>query len=367
MPDLALIDVRKKFGYVVALKDVDLHVADGEYAVVLGSTGAGKTTLLRVASGILQPDAGEVQIDGKTVNHVPPEDREVGYFPQSYALFPHMTVQENVEYGLRARGESREEASERVFEVLELVGLARRARSLPSELSGGMQQRVALARAIAPGFKILLLDEPLGALDAILRIELRHELRLLARRLGATVLHVTHDQEEALFLADRLVVMRRGVIEQVGHPREVYDRPDSIFVGNFVGEMNFIEGIVTAGANGSSVFESKGLALTMPHGQSVEGRQAVLAVRPENARLNLTDRRGENVLRARVISTTFSGGVYRVRVLLPGDRGFTAKTPHVPGFRAPSPDEEIYVQLHPSDLLVYPYPPQGLLKALAYE
>lgn len=367
MPDLAFVNVRKKFGTVVALKDLDLHVADGEYAVVLGSTGAGKTTLLRVAAGILEPDAGEVQIDGNTVNDVPPEDREVGYFPQGYALFPHMTVQQNVEYGLRARGESRKEASERALEILQLVGLARRAQSLPSELSGGMQQRVALARAIAPGFKILLLDEPLGALDAILRIELRHELRLLARRLGATVLHVTHDQEEALFLADKLVVMRKGVIMQVGDPREVYDRPDSIFVGNFVGEMNFLEGIVTAGANGSSVFESKALALTLPDGEWVEGRQVVLAVRPEDVRLGLTDRHGENVLRARVVSTTFSGGVYRVRALLPGDRGLTAKTPHVPGFKAPGPDEEVDVQLHPSELLVYPYPPQGLLKALEYE
>jgi len=367
MPDLAFVDVRKKFGNVVALRDVDLHVVDGEYAVVLGSTGAGKTTLLRVAAGILDPDAGEVQIDGETVNHVPPEDREVGYFPQSYALFPHMTVQENVEYGLRARGESREEALERALEVLQLVGLAARAQSLPSELSGGMQQRVALARAIAPGFKILLFDEPLGALDAILRIELRHELRLLARRLGATVLHVTHDQEEALFVADKLVVMRKGVIMQVGDPQEVYDQPDSIFVGNFVGEMNFLEGMATADANGSGVFESKALTLKLPDGRWVEGRQVVLAVRPEDVRLGLTAARGDNVLRARVVSTTFSGGVYRVRVLLPGDRTLTVKTPHVPGFRPPESGEEIDVQLHPSKLLVYPYPPQGLLKALEYD
>jgi len=367
MPDLAFINIRKKFGDVVALKDLDLHVADREYAVVLGSTGAGKTTLLRVAAGILEPDAGEVQIDGKTVNRVPPEDREVGYFPQGYALFPHMTVQENVEYGLRARGQSRDEASERALEVLEMVGLARRAQSLPAELSGGMQQRAALARAIAPGFKILLLDEPLGALDAILRIELRYELRLLAQRLGATVLHVTHDQEEATFLADKLVVMRRGAIEQVGGPREVYDRPDSIFVGNFVGEMNFIEGVVTAGANDLSVFESKGLVLTLPQGRWVEGRQVVLAVRPENVRLGVADRHEENVFQAKIISTTFSGGVHRVRVLLPGDHALTAKIPHIPGREAPSPDEEIDVHVRPSDLLVYPYPPQGLLKALEYE
>jgi len=367
MPNLAFINVRKKFGNVVALKDLDLHVADGEYTVVLGSTGAGKTTLLRVAAGIVQPDAGEVQIDGKTVNHVPPENREVGYFPQSYALFPHMTVQQNVEYGLRVRGEGGKEASKRALEVLKLVGLVSRAQSLPSELSGGMQQRVALARVIAPGFKILLLDEPLGALDAILRIELRYELRVLAQRLGATVLHVTHDQEEALFLADKLVVMRRGVIEQVGDPRQVYDRPDSIFVGNFVGEMNFLEGIVRAGANGLGVFQSKGLTLTLPHGQSVEGRQAVLAIRPENVRLGVKDRRGENVLRATVVSTTFSGGVYRVRVLLPDDRGLTAKSPHIPGCTAPCAGEEIDVQLPSSDVLVYPYPAQGLLKALEYE
>jgi spermidine/putrescine transport system ATP-binding protein len=227
--------VTKRFDEITALDGVNLSIEDGEYVCVLGPTGAGKTTLLRIMAGLLKSDEGEIYIDGKRVNDLPPEARDTVYMYQQYALFPHMTVWQNVSYGPEIKDWDGEKVEQLTTEILEMVRLAERRDAYPHELSGGMQQRVALSRGIASGARILLLDEPLGALDARLRVDLRAQLKQLVKDQGLTAVHVTHDQEEALMTADRVVVLRNGRVEQIGTPHEVYSRPQSIFVASFVG------------------------------------------------------------------------------------------------------------------------------------
>ncbi|UCC33392.1 MAG: ABC transporter ATP-binding protein, partial [Candidatus Bathyarchaeota archaeon] len=235
MSIIKLVNVTKKFGEITALKQIDLSIEDGEYVCVLGQTGAGKTTLLRTIAGLAEPDEGEIYIEGKLVNRVPPERRNTVYMFQHFALFPHMNVWENVSFGPSIRNWDSREVRTVSSEILEMVRLSERRDAFPNELSGGMQQRVALARGIASGARILLLDEPLGALDARLRVDLRRQLRRLVKDQKLTAVHVTHDQEEALMTADRIVVLRKGKIEQVGTPHEVYSKPASIFAASFVG------------------------------------------------------------------------------------------------------------------------------------
>ncbi|MGQ9479042.1 MAG: ABC transporter ATP-binding protein [Thermoproteota archaeon] len=244
MPKVVLEDVSKRFGNIVALDNVRIFFEDGEYSCILGPTGSGKTTLLKIVAGLVKPDTGSVYIDGERVNEVPPEKRNAVYMHQSYALFPHMTVGQNILFGLIARGFDLDTAMRRVMEVLEIVRLGKWADAYPKELSGGMQQRVALARCLATGAKILLLDEPLGSLDARLRLEVRKELARIAEELNLTVIHVTHDQSEAMALAQRIVILRNGRIIQAGSPEEVYFNPNSIFSAYFVGESIFLEGVI---------------------------------------------------------------------------------------------------------------------------
>ena len=244
MVSLRVEGLRKTFPGIVALDHVDLRLRESEYVVILGPTGSGKTTLLRTIAGLARQDAGHVYFDDQLVDALPPFERGVAYLPQTYSLFGHLTVRENIEFGPTVQDwePRRREAIAR--EMLDLVHLSERAGSFPAELSGGMQQRVALARALGTQARLLLLDEPLRALDARLRIELRQELRSLAKGVGITTLHVTHDQEEAISIADRIAVLRRGRVVQVGTPREVYESPESPFVANFVGEANFFEGVL---------------------------------------------------------------------------------------------------------------------------
>jgi len=248
-PYLAVERVTKRFGSFVALDDVSLTVGRGEFVCFLGPSGCGKTTLLRAIAGLDPQDEGRIIQAGRDISALPPGARDFGIVFQSYALFPNMTVSANVGYGLVSLGRRRQEIEARVRELLALVGLADQARKYPAQLSGGQQQRVALARAIAMDPGLLLLDEPLSALDALVRAHLREEIKALQRRLGITTIMVTHDQEEALSIADRVVVMNRGRIEQVGTPDAVYRHPDSLFVAGFVGRMNSLPGVVTdAGA-----------------------------------------------------------------------------------------------------------------------
>lgn len=247
-PGLEVRQLAKRFGPVTAVDGVSLTVAEGELLAVVGPSGCGKTTLLRLIAGLEQPDAGRIIIQGQDVTALPPERRDVGFVFQQYALFPNMTVAGNVEYGLKRKGIPRPERDRRVHEMLAMVGLGDLAHRRPDQLSAGQQQRVALARALAPRPKTLLLDEPLSALDAAIRIRLREELRETQRRLGITTILVTHDQEEALAIADRVAVMNEGRLEQVGTPWELYDRPQTRFVAGFIGRGNFLSGRVAGDA-----------------------------------------------------------------------------------------------------------------------
>lgn len=234
--------LNKRFGSVQALADVSLEVAAGSLLAVVGPSGCGKTTLLRIVAGLETPDSGRVHLFGEDVTALPPEERGVGLVFQNYALFPHMNVEENIAYGLRRRGIHPSERRARVRELLALVNLEGLEGRMPSQLSAGQQQRVAIARALAPRPRVLLLDEPLAALDAVLRVRLREEIRRLQRRLGVTTIVVTHDQEEALTMADQVAVMRAGRLEQVADPWTLYDQPGTPFVATFVGQSNRFEG-----------------------------------------------------------------------------------------------------------------------------
>ncbi|HLC09367.1 MAG TPA: ATP-binding cassette domain-containing protein, partial [Methyloceanibacter sp.] len=237
---VSIRSVSKRFGKFQALKSVSLDILDGEFVCFLGPSGCGKTTLLRAIAGLDLQSEGPIAIGGRDVSNLPPSARDFGIVFQSYALFPNLTVAANVGYGLVNQRKNRREIAARVDQLLAMVGLADQAKKYPVQLSGGEQQRVALARALATSPSLLLLDEPLSALDARVRLRLRDELKSLQRRLGITTIMVTHDQEEAMGLADRMVVMNHGVIEQIGTPAEIYARPTTAFVADFVGTMNFV-------------------------------------------------------------------------------------------------------------------------------
>ena len=241
---LSIENLWKAFGSFVALKDISLTINEGEFVCFLGPSGCGKTTLLRAIAGLDLQTKGTVKQAGKDISNLPPSERDFGIVFQSYALFPNLTIEKNIAFGLENAGRSKSEITARVTELLNLVGLPDQGKKYPAQLSGGQQQRIALARAIATKPGLLLLDEPLSALDAKVRVHLRHEIKELQRKLGVTTIMVTHDQEEALSMADRIVVMNHGVIEQVGAPTEIYREPSNLFVADFIGEMNQIRSSV---------------------------------------------------------------------------------------------------------------------------
>ncbi|MBI3104697.1 MAG: putative 2-aminoethylphosphonate ABC transporter ATP-binding protein [Candidatus Rokubacteria bacterium] len=314
---VALEGIAKKFGAFVALRDVTLAIRPGEFVCFLGPSGCGKTTLLRIIAGLERQNAGVVTMSGRDVSALPPSERNYGIVFQSYALFPNLTVARNVGYGLETRKVARAEIERRVDELLGLVGLTRHKQKYPSQLSGGEQQRVALARALAPSPALLLLDEPLSALDARVRQSLRHEIRALQRRLGVTTIMVTHDQEEALAMADRIVVMNHGVVEQVGPPHEVYTRPRSPFVARFVGQMNFISATAASRPGWARLG-----ALELRHlpGERLpEGTPVMLAIRPEEIVVGPAARTGENGMLTRIRGVQFLGPFTRLSLLLSGD------------------------------------------------
>ena len=241
-PDVVLRGVTKRFGELVAVDDIDLEVHPGEFLALLGPSGCGKTTTLRMIAGFDEPTEGEIEIGGRSAVGIPPNKRDVNTVFQAYALFPHMTVLDNVAYGLKQRKVGKEERYKQASEALELVRLTGREQAKPAQLSGGMQQRVALARALVMNPKVLLLDEPLGALDLKLRKAMQVELKRIQRDVGITFIVVTHDQEEAMAMADRIAVMNAGHIDQLAAPSEIYDRPATPFVADFIGDMNHLEG-----------------------------------------------------------------------------------------------------------------------------
>ena len=276
----------KKFGEFTALADISLDVLEGEFVCFLGPSGCGKTTLLRAIAGLDIQSAGTVEQAGTDISALPPSERDFGIVFQSYALFPNMTVARNVAYGLESQRRSRAEVRERVHELLDLVGLPDQGDKYPAQLSGGQQQRIALARAIAMSPGLLLLDEPLSALDAKVRARLRYEVKALQRRLGITTIMVTHDQEEALTMADRIVVMNHGVIEQVGSPTDIYREPATVFVADFIGTMNFLAAEVVGDAGaGDRGIRAGGLALACDASGCADGERVTAAIRPEDIAL----------------------------------------------------------------------------------
>ncbi len=275
---LSIQGLWKAFGDFLALRDISLDINEGEFICFLGPSGCGKTTLLRAIAGLDLQTKGTVMQDGKDVSNLPPSERDFGIVFQSYALFPNLTIEKNIAFGLENTGRSKSEIAVRVAELLKLVGLPDQGKKYPAQLSGGQQQRIALARAIATNPGLLLLDEPLSALDAKVRVHLRHEIKELQRKLGVTTVMVTHDQEEALAMADRIVVMNHGVIEQVGTPTEIYRHPANLFVADFIGEMNQLLAI----AGDAEALELGGSILKCEPHDHPKGIRIVAAVRPED-------------------------------------------------------------------------------------
>ena len=278
MASLSLVHVSRRFGAQAAVRDVTLDVRNGELMCLLGPSGCGKTTMLRMIGGFIMPDAGDIQIEGRSVMALPPERRPTAMVFQRYNLWPHMTVAGNIAFGLRLRHLPRTDIETKVRRVLALVGLPGAAQKYPHQLSGGEQQRVAVARALVLAPQILLLDEPFSNLDARLRVHMREEVKQLQRQIGITTVFVTHDQEEALTIADRIAVMKDGILQQVDTPAALYARPQTLFVADFVGAMNLVPARVEAG----QMLAAGAWRLRLPPGAWPDGAEATLAVRPED-------------------------------------------------------------------------------------
>lgn len=314
----------KTYGQFVAMQPTDIQVREGEFLTLLGPSGSGKSTLLQMISGLVPPSSGQLLIDGKEATHTAPGKRGIGLVFQSYALFPHMSVRDNVAYGLRMRKYEKRKLEEAVDDALTMVRMHEFAHRYPNELSGGQQQRIALARCFAYRPSVILLDEPLGALDKNLREHMQGEIRSLHRELGATFIYVTHDQDEALSLSDRVCLMNDARIEQIGSPRDLYDRPVSRFAANFIGQSNLLDGRVDAGG---FVWRDRKLVVAEPNAASLP--KASLMVRPEVVRLVPPE---QGVLQGTVRDLVFQGSDIKLIATLPGGEEFSARvscqTPH---------------------------------------
>ncbi|HEY4251362.1 MAG TPA: ABC transporter ATP-binding protein, partial [Roseomonas sp.] len=321
---LSLRGLAKRYGSVAALQPMDLDVASGEFLTVLGPSGSGKTTMLQLVAGLVEPSAGSLHIDGQDMTHRPAHQRSIGVVFQNYALFPHMTVWENASFPLEMRGVPRAELRKQVAAALEMVGLAAMRDRFPAELSGGQQQRVALARCFVYQPALILMDEPLGALDRKLREAMQIEIKRLHRDTGATIVFVTHDQEEALALSDRICLMNNGRIEQLGPPREIYEQPANLFAADFIGLSNVLRGRVTA----AGLQTADGIVPCHAATTAVSG-EAALVVRPEHVRLV-----PDGVLRGRLTESIYAGSEFRLVVTLASGATLVARLP--PGPRLPA-------------------------------
>ena len=315
---LELKNIKKSFtGEESVLQGISLSVAGGEFITFLGSSGCGKTTTLRIIAGLESPDEGQVFLDGKDVTNLEPNDRDVNTVFQNYALFPHMTVEENVGYGLKLKKVAKGEIKKKVSHMLELVQLSGYEKRKPSELSGGQRQRVAIARALVNNPKVLLLDEPLGALELQLRRAMQHELKRLQKKLGITFVYITHDQEEAINMSDRIAVMNAGRFEQIGTPDEIYNHPKTSYVATFVGNANILKGKVESQTGNQALLSlGGGKVLVNAEGEKLsKGEEVTIAVRSENI---LLDEECGCGMEAQVEEKTFAGGQLRMVLSLPG-------------------------------------------------
>jgi len=348
MSFLNLTGVQKVFGGHAVVKDFNLSVERGEFVTFLGPSGCGKTTTLRMIAGFETPTTGAIQINGKDVTHMRANKRAIGMVFQAYALFPNMTVAQNIGFGLKVAGKPAAEIKARVTEMLAMIKLPDLAERYPYQLSGGQQQRVSLARALAPNPQILLLDEPLSALDARIRVSLREEIRSLQRRLGVTTIFVTHDQEEALSMSDRVVVMREGEIEQIGSPTDIYNRPRTKFVASFVGTLNHLDAKIVDAASGEVEIEGHRAFTRSRLNGAKPGDMLPMALRPET--LRPTDSNGDNVISGIVEDAAFHGAVIRVRLRV-NDKPLLVDIFNSGESGAPQSGQTLNVSFRPEDLI----------------
>ncbi|MEY2582215.1 MAG: spermidine/putrescine transport system ATP-binding protein [Ilumatobacteraceae bacterium] len=342
-----LVDVTKRFGTTIAVDRLNLEVQPGEFLSLLGPSGCGKTTTLRMLAGFEQPDEGFIRISGEYVQGVPPYKRDVNTVFQAYALFPHMTVAENVAYGLRQKRVPKSEIASRVNEALDMVKMTKLAERRPRQMSGGQQQRVAVARALVNRPSVLLLDEPLGALDRKLREEMQIELKLLQSQLGITFVFVTHDQEEAMSMSNRIAIMLEGHVEQLGDPETVYERPVSAFVAGFIGRNNFWRGVATGG--GMTAEDGTVFVCDRPEERVESGQHALSAVRPESFTLSATDPGvNVNVLSGKVAGVSHFGDTLQYVVRTPSRDVIVL----LPRQKAPNlhPGDAVWCQWSPKDV-----------------
>ena len=353
--------ISKAFGALKAVDDISLEVREGEFITLLGPSGCGKTTTLRMVGGFEFPDSGAVYLDGRDVTDLPPYERQVNMVFQDYALFPHMTIAENVGYGLRVAGVPRAEVASRVEEALEMVSLPDKAEARPAMLSKGQQQRIALARALVRKPRVLLLDEPLSALDLKLREAMQVEMKHLHEKVGITFVMVTHDQLEALVMSDRIVVMQNGRIVQDGSPTELYEHPASPYVANFIGSSNLLDARVTGVDDGllSAEFAGGTLRARSPATRPAVGDAVTLCVRPEKVRVLVEGQSpaaGCERIDGRVVEQLFHGNTVRLAVDLGTDTPFIADQPletALASSRVPRPGDRISLAVHPDNVTVF--------------
>ncbi len=350
MAFLRLNAIDKSFGATRVVENFNLDVEKGEFVSFLGPSGCGKTTVLRMVAGFETPSAGTIEIAGRDVTRLRPNQRDIGMVFQAYALFPNMTVGQNIAFGLKVSGASRAEIDSRVKEMLSLIKLEHLADRYPYQLSGGQQQRVALARALARKPSLLLLDEPLSALDAKVRVSLREEIRSIQKTLGITTIFVTHDQEEALSISDRIAVMNAGRAEQVGVPFEIYNRPSTRFVASFVGTLNVLDATVRDPATGALDIEGSPVTLGRPIDGAKAGDTVAAALRPEALALGV-EGDGRQALTGKIRDVAFLGSVIRVRVEI-GSKLVSLDTFNRPSKPPPAEGETVSLTFMPGEVLI---------------
>lgn len=349
MSFLTLSNIKKSFGSVQVVHDFNMAIEKGEFVSFLGPSGCGKTTVLRMIAGFETPSGGSIVINGKDQTALRPNQRNIGMVFQAYALFPNMNVFENVAFGLKVAGKPKAEIDARVKEMLQLIHLEHLADRYPYQMSGGQQQRVALARALAPKPEVLLLDEPLSALDAKIRVSLREEIRQIQQKLGITTIFVTHDQEEALSISDRIVVMNGGRADQIGSPFDIYNKPATRFVASFVGTLNLIDAtVVDASANVIRVGDQQ---ITLPQPvEATNGEKITLALRPEAGALGAIAK-GDVAISGNVTSSQFLGSVIRTRLDLGGST-LSFDMFNDPRTAPPAIGEQVTLKFAANDLMV---------------
>jgi putative spermidine/putrescine transport system ATP-binding protein len=359
MAMVQLDKLSKNYGDVVALAEVDLEVEEGEFMTLLGPSGSGKTTMLNLIAGMIAPTAGRVFIDGRDVSTVPPNKRGLGMVFQNYALMPHMTIFENIAFPLRVRKTANDVVKREVGRVLDLIQLPHVADRKPRELSGGQQQRIALARAIVYNPSIILMDEPLGALDKKLREQMQLELKRIHTELGITMLYVTHDQEEALTMSDRIILLNEGQIEQMGEPDHLYFNPNGLFSADFLGDSNMLDATVESGGETTAVKTAEGLSLLAKASAiSAPGRSVKVMVRPENVSIRRGEETFDNAIQGRIIDSIILGGVVKHYVDIgrgtAEDQAMVAEELNRPGRTSIRPGVEVTLAWNASDMHVLP-------------